>query len=101
VEEGDNVPCRIEAAQCSGVLGGRVVVLLFRYPAEGSLCLPCCTKLDEICDEEMCGHEEVEDQAGDDVRASVVVTADTDQDAVLQELALDRITLSQDIPFVG
>jgi hypothetical protein len=36
----------------------------------------------------MGGNEEVEKQAGNNVRASVVVTADTDEDAILGWLAL-------------
>lgn len=36
----------------------------------------------------MGGNEQVEEQAGDDVGAPVVVTADTDQDAILGQLVV-------------
>jgi hypothetical protein len=89
VEEGHDVPCRVEAAQRCCVFCGCVGVALGGYAGVGSVCLPGCGQLDEVCDEEVGWDEEVEEEAGDDVGAAVVVAAEAYEDAVLLELALE------------
>jgi hypothetical protein len=67
MERGDDVPCVVEAPESGLVACFAVVVFLLRYACVGAFGLPCCGELDEVCDEQVRGDEQVEEQAGDDV----------------------------------
>ena len=88
VEEGDNIPRRVELTQRGGVFGGRVLVLvLFGGDAlVGAVGLPGSGELNQVGDEEMGRNQEVEEQAGDDIGAAVVVAAETYEDAILLQV---------------
>jgi len=87
VEEGDNVPGRIEFAQRGGVLCGCVIIVLFGRDARvGAVSLPGSGELNQVGDEQMGGNQEVEEQTGNDIGAAVIVAAETYEHAILLQV---------------
>lgn len=90
VEEGYHVPGQVEAAQCCCVPGGTIVVMLPGDAGVRSVGLPGGGQFDEVCDEQVGRNEEVQEQAGDDVGAAVVVTGEAYKDTILVRLAWSK-----------
>ena len=83
VEESNRMPRRIEALQCCRILLGCVFLLFRRDLCMRSFCLPRRNQLDEVRYEEMCRDKEVQEQACDYVRTSIIMATNADKDAVL------------------